>query len=86
MANGNTDFATIKTVTVVRPDFESYLTYKLDLNSKDIFLSEGFYLRPNDYVVVQPDKNKNFQLNSQAYSLVFSSLSMLMTVLVFAIK
>lgn len=81
MANGNTDYATIKKVTVVRPDFDSYQTYKLDLNSKDIFLSEGFYLRPNDYVVVQPDKNKNFQLNSQAYSLAFSSLSMLLAVL-----
>lgn len=86
MANGNTDFATIKKVLVVRPDSEGYQSYSLDLSSKDIFMSEGFYLRPNDYVVVQPDKYKNFQLNSQAYSLFFSSLSLLLAVLGFVIK
>ena len=86
MANGNTDFATIKKIAVVRPDKDGYKSFMLDLSSKDTFLSEGFYLRPNDYVVVQPDKYKNFQLNSQAYSLFFSSLSLLLAVLGFIIK
>ena len=34
----------------------------LDLSSKKAYLSEGFYLQPDDYVMVQPDKYKNFQL------------------------
>lgn len=80
MANGNTDYATIKKVMVVRPRADENKSYFLDLSSKDIFMSEAFYLRPNDYVIVQPDKYKNFQLNSQAYSFFFSSLSLLLVV------
>lgn len=86
MANGNTDFATIKKVMVVRPGIDGNTSYLLDLSSKDIYLHEAFYLHPNDYVFVQPDKHKNLQLNSQAYSMVLSSISMLLAVLAFAIR
>lgn len=86
MANGNTDYATIKKVMVVRPGADGNKSYFLDLSSKDIFASEAFYLQPNDLVIVQPDKYKNFQLNSQAYSLFFSSLSILLAVLGFVLK
>lgn len=86
LANGNTDFATIKKVMVVRPIAEGNKSFLLDLSSKNAYLSEAFYLKPNDYVIVQPDKYKNFQLNSQAYSLMFSSISILLAVLGFVIK
>jgi polysaccharide export outer membrane protein len=86
MASGNTDFASIKKVMVVRPVPEGKKTFLLDLSSKDTYLSEAFYLQPNDYVIVQPDKYKNFQLNSQAYSLLFSSLSVLLAVLGFVLR
>lgn len=85
LANGNTDFATIKSVMVLRPVPEGRKTYMLDLSSKNVYLSDAFYLQPNDFVIVQPDKYKNFQLNSQAYSLVLSSLSVLIAVLGFVI-
>lgn len=85
LANGNTDFATIKNIMVVRPIAEGRKTYMLDLSSKSVYLSDAFYLQPNDFVIVQPDKYKNFQLNSQAYSLVLSSLSVLIAVLGFVI-
>lgn len=86
LASGNTDFASIKRVMVVRPVPDGKKTYLLDLSTKDSYLSEAFYLQPNDYVVVQPDKYKNFQLNSQAYSLLFSSFSVLIAVLGFVLK
>ncbi|MBW8332445.1 MAG: polysaccharide biosynthesis/export family protein [Prolixibacteraceae bacterium] len=86
MANGNTDFASINKIMVVRPLPEGNKTYILDLSNKAIYLSEAFYLQPNDYVIVQPDKYKNFQLNSQAYSLVFSSMSILLAVLGFVLR
>jgi polysaccharide export outer membrane protein len=85
MASGNTDFASIKKVMVVRPTPKGENTYMLDLSSKKAYLSEAFYLQPNDYVIVQPDKYKNFQLNSQAYSMILSSLSVLIAVLGFVI-
>ncbi len=83
MAGGNTDYATIKDVMVVRPSADGNKSYMLDMTSKDIYLSEAFYLHPNDNVIVRPDKNKNTQLNSQAYSLFLSSTSVLVTVLGF---
>jgi len=86
MASGNTDFASIKKVMIVRSVPEGKRTYMLDLSSKNVYSSEAFYLQPNDYVIVQPDKYKNFQLNSQAYSLFFSSLSLLLAVLGFVTK
>ena len=86
LASGNTDFASIKKIMVVRSFPEGNKSYLLDLSSKNIYLSEAFYLQPNDYVIVQPDKYKNFQLNSQAYSLIFSSLSVLLAVLGFVLR
>lgn len=85
LASGNTDFATIKKVMIVRAVPDGKKTFMLDLSSKEAYQSEGFYLQPDDYVMVQPDKYKNFQLNSQAYSLVLSSLSVLIAVLGFVI-
>jgi len=86
MASGNTDFASIKKVMIVRPTADGNKSFLLDLSSKDIYLSEAFYLQPNDIVIVQPDKHKNFQLNSQAYSLMFSSFSLMLAVLGFVLK
>ena len=86
LASGNTDFAAIKKVMVIRPFPDGNKSYLLDLSSKNVYLSEAFYLHPNDYIIVQPDKYKNFQLNSQAYSLVFSSISMLLAVLGFILR
>jgi polysaccharide export outer membrane protein len=86
MANGNTDFASIKDIMVIRRFPEGDKSYLLDLRSKKIYLSDAFYLQPNDYIFVQPDKYKNFQLNSQAYSLVFSSVSILLAVLGFVTR
>jgi polysaccharide export outer membrane protein len=86
LANGNTDFASINKVMVIRIFSNGNKSYILDLSTKNCYLSEAFYLQPNDYVIVQPDKYKNFQLNSQAYSLIFSSLSILLAVMGFVLK
>ena len=86
MANGNTDFASIKKVMIIRLVPEGQKTYFLDLSSKSMYASDAYYLQPNDYVIVQPDKYKNFQLNSQAYSLIFSSISILLAVLGFVVR
>lgn len=86
MANGNTDFATIRNVMVVRSSSEGNKTFMLDLTSKDIYSSAGFYLQPNDNIIVRPDKHKNVQLNSQAYSLILSSASVLIAVLGFVLR
>ncbi len=80
MANGNTDYADIHKITIIRPTENGKKVIKLDLSNKESWMSEAFYLYPNDYVFVDPDQYKNFQLNSQAYSLIFSSFSILLAV------
>ena len=84
MAGGNTNSASIRKVMVVRPTPHGNKTYMLNLQSKRAYISPGFYLQPNDYVIVHPNKYKNLQLNSQTYSLFLSSVSVLVTVLLFA--
>jgi len=86
MANGNTDFASIKKVRVVRPGTDGNDSYMLDLTSQKVYLSEAFYLHPNDYIFVQPDKHKNLQLNSQATSIFLSSVSIILAIAALALN
>ena len=81
MANGNTDYANIKNVMVIRPQPDGKKAIILDLSLSEAWLNEGFYLHPNDYIFVEPDKSKNFQLNALAYSMVISSASLLLAVI-----
>jgi len=81
LANGNNDFANISKVVVIRPTADGDEVMKLDLTKKESFMSKGFYLHPNDYVFVEPAKNKTLQMNSLAFSLLFSTISMALAIL-----
>lgn len=81
MANGNTDYANITNVMVIRPQPGGQKAMILDMSASDAWLQKGFYLHPNDYIFVEPDKHKNFQLNAQVYSMVISSASLLLAVI-----
>lgn len=83
MANGHSDFANIKNVLVVRKANNINKTYRVNLQTGDVWKSEVFYLHPNDYVVVEPLKNKNIALNAQGFSMIISSLSMILAVIGF---
>jgi polysaccharide export outer membrane protein len=80
MASGNSDYAKIKNVMVMRKTTEGNQSFLLDLSKKDVFMSEAFLLHPDDYVILQPDKSKDLQLNSAAISLFFSSVALILTV------
>lgn len=81
MANGNTDYANLKKITVIRPQSDGQQAMVLDMSSSDAWLQQGFYLHPNDYVFVEPSKHKNVQLNAQIYSMIISSVSLLVAVI-----
>lgn len=84
LAGGSTNTSSIRNVVVIRSFPKGDKAYKLNLLSDKSYNSPGFYLQPNDYVIVHPNRNKNLQLNSQAFSLFFSSVSILISVLLFA--
>lgn len=83
MANGITDYAGIKKVLVVRPTAKGSKSYRLDLSSKQLLASEAFFLQPNDVVYVQPERAKNFRLNTPVYSLFLSTVTTLLVILRF---
>lgn len=81
MANGNNDFANLKNVLIIRKAEDFHQTYRINLQSKDSWQSEAFYLHPDDYVIVEPAKNKNLYLNSQGFSMIVSTLGIILSVI-----
>jgi polysaccharide export outer membrane protein len=86
MAGDITDFGNRQKVLVVRPNPEGTTTYRINLQDKNLLLSEGFFLLPNDIVIVDPIKSKIFRLNMPTLSLFLSGLSTLILILSFIHK
>ncbi len=78
MANGITDFADIKNVLVIRHNETETETYNLDFTDKSVYMSEVFYLQPNDIVYIRPNQYKRTRENSTIYSLILSTVSTLL--------
>ncbi len=84
-AGGITDFAEVSRVVVIRQKEKGNESYDLDLSSKKAIASEGYFLYPNDVVIVEPSKGKNIELKRPHYSLALTGLSavvLLMSVLI----
>jgi polysaccharide export outer membrane protein len=85
MAGNLTDFGNREDVLVVRPSKQGTHTYRINLQDKNLLKSQGYFLLPNDIVIVEPIKSKIFLLNIPTISLVLSSISTLILVLTFII-
>ncbi len=72
-AGNITDFGNRGNVLVIRQSENGADTYRLNLLSKDFLSSEAYFLLPNDIVIVEPVKNKTFQLNAPIFTLFFST-------------
>jgi polysaccharide export outer membrane protein len=62
-AGGVGDFGNRDRVFVVRPFDKGTKTFRLNLHDKSILSSEAYFLLPNDVVIVEPMKQKIFNLN-----------------------
>lgn len=83
VAGDITDFGNRKHVLVLRPTKKGTATYHIDLQDRNLLQSEGYFLLPNDIVIVEPIKSKPFQLNIPTMALVLSTLSTLILLLSF---
>jgi polysaccharide export outer membrane protein len=83
MAGDISDYGNRKELLVVRPSREGTRTYRIDVQDKNLLQSEGYFLLPNDIVIVEPIKSKPFQLNIPTLTLVLTSISTLILVLSF---
>jgi polysaccharide biosynthesis/export protein len=75
MAGGITNYADLRKVLLVRTTPEGTKTLYIDLSSKESLSSAGFFLQPNDLLLIEPSKYKNVQLRTPIYSLVISSVA-----------
>lgn len=75
LANGTTEFASIKKVLVLRTTATGTKSFRIDLTGKRMMTSEAFYLLPNDVLYIEPDKYINNSLNDAKFSLLLSALS-----------
>lgn len=86
MANGLSDYARVRNVLIIRSTPNGEKSYRLDLTKKDALSSEAFYLLPNDVIYVEPDKYKNFGLNSAVYSMALSAITTSILILTYINK
>lgn len=81
-AGGIGDLGKRDRILVVRPVDKGTKTYMLNLQDKSILSSEAYFLLPNDVVIVEPTKQKLFNMNFMVYSfLITTALSGISTTL-----
>jgi polysaccharide export outer membrane protein len=74
MAGDLTVLADRARILVVRPTKEGSKSFRINLKSKDILLSEAYFLLPNDIVIVEPRRAKFVKLNASDLSLFYSTV------------
>jgi polysaccharide export outer membrane protein len=74
-AGGVGDFGNRDNVLVIRPVEEGTKTFRLNLQDKNILSSEAYFLLPNDIVIVEPLKQKIFNMNLPTISFVISTFT-----------
>jgi polysaccharide biosynthesis/export protein len=78
LANGITEFADLKNVTVKRQEENRILTHKIDLTNNSVYTSDVFYLQPNDLVYIPPSNLKRRSANSDTYGKLLGTISTLL--------
>jgi polysaccharide export outer membrane protein len=74
-AGGVGDYGNRYKILVVRPVDKGTKTFTLNLQDKQILSSEGYFLLPNDVVIVQPLSQKIFNLNLPTISFIIASFT-----------
>lgn len=80
-----TDYGNRSKVLVVRPSKEGTFTFRINLQDKNLLQSEGYFLLPNDIVIVEPIKSKPFQLNLPTTAFIISTSISTITTLILLI-
>ncbi len=78
LANGITEYADLKNVLVKRHIQNEIITYKIDFTNNSVYLSDVFYLQPNDLVYIPPSNLKRRNVNSDTYSKFLGTISTLL--------
>jgi polysaccharide export outer membrane protein len=85
-AGGIGDYGKRDRILVVRPTDKGTKTYTLNMQDKAILSSEAYFLLPNDVVIVEPLKQKIFNMNFMIYSFIFTTALSTITTTILLIK
>lgn len=86
LAGDLSDFGKRNNVLVLRNTTQGVKTFRMDLQDKNIVTSDGFFLQPNDTVIVEPRSGKVMALNTPNIQLLLSTLTTLLLFLNFLKK
>jgi len=75
LAGDLSDYGQRSNVLVLRKTSQGVKTFRLNLHDRSLITSEGFYLLPNDTVIVEPRSGKIMALNTPNISLFLSILT-----------
>jgi polysaccharide export outer membrane protein len=78
-AGGVGDYGDRSKVLVVRPMDRGTKTFKINIQDKKLLTSEAYFLLPNDVVIVEPLKQKIFNMNLPTISFVISTVTGVLT-------
>lgn len=78
-AGGISDFGRRDRILVVRAVDSGTKTYRLNLQDKKILSSEGYFLLPNDVVIIEPESKKIFNMNLPTFSFILTSVTSAIT-------
>jgi polysaccharide export outer membrane protein len=78
-AGGLGDYGNRNQVLVVRPFDKGTKTFRLNMQDKKILSSEAYFLLPNDVIIVEPLKQKIFNMNLPTISFIFSTVTSTIT-------
>ena len=78
-AGGVGDYGRRDRVLVVRPTDEGSKTYRINLQDKNLLISEAYFLQPNDVVIIEPVGHKIFNMNLPTFSFVLTSVTSAIT-------
>jgi len=78
-AGGVGDYGRRDRVLVVRPIEKGTRTYTLNLQDKQLLSSEAYFLLPNDVVIIEPVKQKIFNMNLPTISFIISTFTGVLT-------
>jgi len=73
MGGDITDFGNRTQVLIIRPTKEGNYIYRINMQDKNLLQSEGYFLLPNDLVIVEPIKSKPFKLNIPTTTLLITT-------------
>jgi polysaccharide export outer membrane protein len=78
-AGGVGDYGNRSNVLVIRPVDKGTKTFRLNLQDKNILSSQAYFLLPNDVVIVEPLKQKIFNMNLPTISFILTAVTSTIT-------